>query len=214
MVAAAETPTRQRIVDAALDLFAEHGYHGTSVGDIEAAAGLSPRSGAMYKHFPSKEAVLEAALEQRLRAYDEADTLLGLVPFADLRAELTVIARYTIEQIAGQQRILRVVMKEGERFPRLREQFHDRLVEEGWKRALAWWRARCAHHGVPEGDAEAHMVALFAPLIFHPLMHTLFDRPPAGVDEDRLVAAWVEMALGWLRARGIVDEPVPEEAKP
>jgi AcrR family transcriptional regulator len=209
---AKEAPTRERIVDAALRLFAERGYHGTSVGEIEAAAGLSPRSGAIYKHFPSKRAVLEAAIDQRMAAYDEADTLLGLVPFGDLRAELTVLARYTLDQIRGQQQILRVLMKEGERFPELRDEFHDRLVQGGWERTLRWWRARCQHHGVPEGDAEATVVALFSPLIFHPVMVTLFGRAPAGVDEDRLIAAWVEMALAGLRERGIFEEPIHEEA--
>lgn len=206
------TPTRDRIVAAALRLFAERGYHGTSVGEIEAAAGLSPRSGALYKHFPSKRAVLEAALDQRMQAYAEADTLLALVPFGDLRAELTVLARYTLEQISGQQQILRVLMKEGERFPELRDEFHDRLVQGGWDRVLRWWHARCEHHGVPEGDPEADMVALFGPLILHPLMLTLFARSPAGVDEDRLISAWVELALDWLRAHGISDEAIHEEA--
>ena len=46
-------PTRERILLAARRLFAEQGYKGTSVGEIEAAAGLSPRAGALYKHFPS-----------------------------------------------------------------------------------------------------------------------------------------------------------------
>jgi AcrR family transcriptional regulator len=206
------TPTRERIVEAALRLFAERGYHGTSVGEIEAAAGLSPRSGALYKHFPSKRAVLEAAMDQRMRAYDEADTLLSLVPFGDLRTELTVLAGYALEQIGGQQQILRVIMKEGERFPELREEFHDRLVQGGWERALRWWRARCEHHGVPEGDAEANVLALFGPLILHPVMVTLFAQPPAGVERERLVAAWVEMALDWLRARGISEDLIQEEA--
>src|SRR2546421_9024600 len=38
--------TRARILDAAMALFAERGYQGTTVGDIEQAAGLAPRSGA------------------------------------------------------------------------------------------------------------------------------------------------------------------------
>src|SRR4051795_9638026 len=92
-------PTRERILAAALELFAEGGYEGTSVGDIEAAAGLSPRSGALYKHFASKAAVLEAAMEQRRRSFEQVDVLLGLVPFGDLRAELTVMARFVLEEI-------------------------------------------------------------------------------------------------------------------
>jgi len=36
---------------AAIELFAERGFDGTSVGEIERAAGLAPRSGALYQHF-------------------------------------------------------------------------------------------------------------------------------------------------------------------
>jgi hypothetical protein len=43
-------------------------------------------------------------------------------------------------------------------------------------------------------------------------MVTLFGRPPAAVDEDRRVAAGVELALDWLRARGISQDPITEEA--
>ena len=197
---------------AALGLFAERGYHGTSVSDIEAAAGLSPRSGALYRHFPSKAAVLEAAMEQRTRSFDQADVILGLVPIADLRTELAFMARFVLQEVADQQQIVRVTMKEGDRFPELREEFRERLVNAGWERALRWWRTRCRHHGVPEGDAEARMVALFGPLLLHPVMVTLFAQEPAGVDEDRLVAAWLEGALAQLEAWGIAQEPIEEEA--
>src|SRR5690349_10108353 len=43
-------------------LFAERGFRETAVGDIEAAVGLQPRRGALYKHFASKQALLEAAV--------------------------------------------------------------------------------------------------------------------------------------------------------
>src|SRR5690349_17475077 len=58
-------PTRERILDAAVELFGRQGYTRTSVGEIEAAAGLVPRSGGLYKHFPSKRALLEAAVTLR-----------------------------------------------------------------------------------------------------------------------------------------------------
>ena len=59
--------TPDRIVDAGLRLFADKGFQGTTVGEIERQAGLTPRAGALYRHFPSKEAVLEAAFERHVR---------------------------------------------------------------------------------------------------------------------------------------------------
>jgi AcrR family transcriptional regulator len=49
------THTRERIVTEAMRLFAERGYRGTTVWDIEEAAGLAPRAGGLYKHFRSKQ---------------------------------------------------------------------------------------------------------------------------------------------------------------
>jgi len=57
-VTAAET--RERLLRAAADMFAERGYDGTRVADIAAAAGLS--NGAMYAHFASKAELLAGAL--------------------------------------------------------------------------------------------------------------------------------------------------------
>jgi AcrR family transcriptional regulator len=57
-VTAAET--RERLLRAAADAFARHGYDGTRVADIAAAAGVS--NGALYAHFGSKAELLVAAL--------------------------------------------------------------------------------------------------------------------------------------------------------
>ncbi len=57
-VTAAET--RERLLSAAADIFAERGYDGTRVADIAAAAGVS--NGALYAHFASKAELLVQAL--------------------------------------------------------------------------------------------------------------------------------------------------------
>jgi AcrR family transcriptional regulator len=54
------TETRERLLRAAADVFAERGYDGTRVADIAAVAGVS--NGAMYAHFPSKAELLAGAL--------------------------------------------------------------------------------------------------------------------------------------------------------
>lgn len=52
--------TRERLLSAAAEVFAEHGYDGTRVADIAAAAGVS--NGALYAHFGSKADLLVDAL--------------------------------------------------------------------------------------------------------------------------------------------------------
>lgn len=52
------SPTSERIRVTAAELFATRGFAATSVRDIAAAAGVTP--GAIYNHFESKEAILNA----------------------------------------------------------------------------------------------------------------------------------------------------------
>jgi TetR/AcrR family transcriptional regulator, repressor of fatR-cypB operon len=49
---------REAILDAALALFAEQGFHGTAVPEIAKRAGIG--AGTIYRYFPSKEAVVNA----------------------------------------------------------------------------------------------------------------------------------------------------------
>jgi AcrR family transcriptional regulator len=51
---------RQQLLDLAAPLMAERGFHGMSVGDLGAAAGVT--APALYRHFPSKQALLGALL--------------------------------------------------------------------------------------------------------------------------------------------------------
>jgi AcrR family transcriptional regulator len=51
---------REEILDIAMTLFAARGYHGVSMDDIGAAAGVT--GPALYHHFAGKEAMLAAAL--------------------------------------------------------------------------------------------------------------------------------------------------------
>jgi len=62
MVAAlkSECPAFHALLDAAMWLFAEHGYHGVSVNQVARAAGVSKAN--VFHHFPSKESLFLAAL--------------------------------------------------------------------------------------------------------------------------------------------------------
>jgi TetR/AcrR family transcriptional regulator, fatty acid metabolism regulator protein len=75
---------RQRLLDAALQVFTEHGYSDTAVDAIARASKTS--KGGLYFHFPSKQALFLALL-------DEASTaLLGRVAEA-MASERDPLAR-------------------------------------------------------------------------------------------------------------------------
>lgn len=67
--------TRQALVDAAGDLFAERGYAGTSIEDI--ARGARVTRGALYHHFAGKQEVFVAVFE------DLEARMVGALPVFD-----------------------------------------------------------------------------------------------------------------------------------
>lgn len=70
--------TRQRILDAALALFAEHGYERTSVRMIADAANVA--QGLLYSHFEGKQGVLHAIFEESVADVRESFALADSAP--------------------------------------------------------------------------------------------------------------------------------------
>jgi TetR/AcrR family transcriptional regulator, fatty acid metabolism regulator protein len=121
--------TRDRILQAALQVFAEKGYHRAAVDDIVRASATS--KGAVYHHFPNKEALflalvdaLAARLAERVAvAIDASHGALGKVEAA-LRAAL--------ETFAEHRELARVLLLEsvglGAAYAAKRAQVHGRFA--------------------------------------------------------------------------------------
>jgi AcrR family transcriptional regulator len=57
--------TRERILEAAADVFADKGFHGAAVDDIVVASDTS--KGSFYFHFPNKQGIFTALLDHLTR---------------------------------------------------------------------------------------------------------------------------------------------------
>ena len=165
--------TRQAILDAALELFAEKGYFGTSLRDVAAMVGV--RESALYNYFASKDALFTALIDADQHTKLERLSALAEVPITDGRAVLEELAVMTLEAFAAprDQKLFRILMSDGirlarsgrinlfERMVRHRERFHAliaRLVRDGWLRA---------------GDPEMMMMAFTSPLIMWRHLHAI-----------------------------------------
>jgi AcrR family transcriptional regulator len=91
------------ILEAAIAVMAEHGYHGTSVRDIAERAGVSPA--ALYHHFGSKQEVLatimERGIEALLRRTRAALAAAGEAPADRLRALVEVQVLFHLQDQRG-----------------------------------------------------------------------------------------------------------------
>ena len=54
--------TKERILETALELFAQNGYLGTSMNDIARQLGFT--KAALYKHYTSKQEILDKSVER------------------------------------------------------------------------------------------------------------------------------------------------------
>ena len=156
--------TRERIKASALPLFAEQGFAGVSIAAIETAAGLAPRAGAFYRHFPSKEALFEElAREQVTETPDEFD-FDGLKAFGDTRAELVALARQFEKAAERQKPYLRLIeetrlMEAGRSF--------EREANDAMLRALMEWVAtKPAAIGLDPGRLAALTLNVFGSWLY------------------------------------------------
>jgi AcrR family transcriptional regulator len=92
--------SRSQILDSALKLFSHRGYGATSVRDIAEEAGLS--KGNVYHHFPDKESIFRALLDQYFQAMTLPDfpfnQALANGTFPDNLEEMGIAARETVRQ--------------------------------------------------------------------------------------------------------------------
>src|ERR1700737_3410480 len=64
-----KTPRQREFIAAAARLFSARGYHSVGINDISAELGLS--GPAIYRHYPSKEALLVAILDEAITSHLE-----------------------------------------------------------------------------------------------------------------------------------------------
>jgi AcrR family transcriptional regulator len=188
--------TRDRLLSAAMALFAERGFDGASVGEIERAAGLAPRSGAIYQHFKGgKEELLRCAIERELRAVDELGSVLEMLPLGDLRAEFTLMARWNLASLERRSELSRFVRRDAARLPpQLRDELYERLVGRPYEQVVTWLQTRSANR--PEQpDLHAVALVLIESMSAYHSMRRTFGRTPDDVDDERFIAGWVETAL-------------------
>ena len=196
--------TSDRLMDAVLDLVAEHGHSRASVGAIERAAGMSPRSGALYQYFKGKDDLLRAAVERDLAAIDELGEVMSMLPLGDLRSELTLLARWNLSSLERRSRLARLVRRESVHLPQdLIDRLYDRLVARPYEQIVSWLHARFEVAGREAPDLPTLAFILIEPMSSYRAMREMFGRTLDDIDDERFIAAWVDVALAVAQRHGL-----------
>jgi AcrR family transcriptional regulator len=182
--------TERALQQAALKLFAEHGYDTTTTDEIAEAAGVSPRT--FFRYFPTKESVLFVGeygwFESFTKHYLSQPDALGCVEalrqtLIDLAPELTKIRR----SLALYERAVASS-------PTLRGRVHDHQQQD----IATLGGAIAERSGFDQPDERSSLLAAIC-LVAYRRCLTLWLAGPASVDPSTIIARQFDL-LGELFA--------------
>ena len=182
--------TKDRIMQAALQLFMTQGYQKSSIARIETEAGLVPRAGAFYRHFDSKETLLVEIAKAYVSETPENFGLDKLADFGDTRAELVSIALKYEEAMIRQKPFARLI--EEVRLLDFGDDLQEELNTNMMTGLFAWTQGKPAAKGMSTNQASALTLNVFGSWLYY---MSLLQQ---GVAVDQLRDAFLdEWATRW-----------------
>lgn len=151
---ASDTPTKDRILSAAIEVFAAKGYHGTVVDDIVTVSGTS--KGAFYHYFPSKQGIFVTLMDEMASTVEQGvEAVIGSERGALAKVEAAL--RVVLETAASRRDLVRILLIEAVGLGPTLE--HKRLEIH---RRFAHVIQRHLDRAVAEGDVQPQDTALAA----------------------------------------------------
>lgn len=171
--------TRERILETALELFAQSGYLGTSMSDIARQLGIT--KAALYKHYAGKQEILDSIVERmnrmdyaRAEEYDMPETKPDGFAEAYLHTPIDKIRAYSMVQFAHWTKdrfsanFRKMLTLEQYRDPQLARLYHDYLATGPTEYMAAIFRK------LTDSDEAAMQLALefYGPMF---LLYSIYD---------------------------------------
>lgn len=110
-----------RLLWAAINLISERGYNGVTTQEIAAAAGLSEKT--LFRHFGSKQKLLEAAFDRHHYA-EEMRKLFKEKLVWELEKDLLTVCRTYHEIMNRNRKLIQISMKDDIHLPGFKERMH------------------------------------------------------------------------------------------
>jgi len=98
-----------KILEVSLQLFVQHGIDGTTTKAIAMSAGVS--EGALYRHFPSKEALAQYLFESLLESLTrDLQGVVAEAPRGGMREKLRAVTAYTYAHYEREPQLLQYIL--------------------------------------------------------------------------------------------------------
>jgi len=197
---------RRLILDAAIRVFAERGFHACRVSDVADEAGVA--YGLVYHYFDSKEHMLNTLFTERWQLMLDAIVQIDASEDATAREKLWEVASFIIDSYRNEPDLMKVIIVEVTRAANSFGREHLEKIDEAY--ALI---AHIVESGRDDGSFKADISAQFAAMCFYGAIEQLltawiFDlMPRQGGELDRAKSLVVEAICGGLEAAP-ADTPV------
>jgi AcrR family transcriptional regulator len=186
-----QVSTRERLLREGLRLFASQGFAATTVGEIEEAAGLQPRRGALYRHFPSKEALLEAAAARLADTVDHGAIEFTDVPLDDPYGLALLVGRWILDNLDAEREMTQILEREGDRLVAIRNQF--RKASDASFRAASEALRNWAKVTGQDVDTDAFAVVLIGGLVNYRRSTWTLGRSPLAIKDERFLKGFADI---------------------
>ncbi len=181
---AAETTgisTRERILAAALELFAQHGFGGASMRELARRVGI--RESSLYNHFPGKAAILEAIMREHGPA-SSASRLAEPRYRALVKQPAAFCRQYALDLVhqwsdPSEHQFQKVITAERNRVPGLRAQFADQLYAREQRLMVDYFRGFALAGVISTPDPRETARLFMAGLIYIRLEHYVMGAQPS-----------------------------------
>ena len=181
--------TKERIMETALELFAEKGYLGTSMNDIAKQLGFT--KAALYKHYTSKQEILNRIVE-RMNEMDYERAKQFEMPGGNLTEIVAAYQKTPIEKVRAYSKAQFLHWTEEDFSSRFRkmltlEQYRDPEMAQLYQKYLATGPVDYMA-AIFRGLTDSEEAAQYLALEFYGPMFLLYSVSDSGAEQEQVLS--------------------------
>ena len=189
---------RQLIIQAALTLFSQKGFRGTTTREIALEAGVSEAT--IFKHFATKEALYSAIIDAEARAEEVLAAASEAATARDDPGVLTAVATTILSRVEKDPAFMRLLLYSALEGHALPEMFFATHVKRTHQFLADYIASRIQEGAFRAVDPLLAARGFIGTVIHYLLIHEIFGVPrPAHASSGGVTALYVEIFLKGLR---------------